>query len=230
MSRLATAPSWTSNSAWPVCRMPDRPAMRRQRSRASAASAGLPSGLPLNSSSESAPMTSASVSCLATAAALAAASSATCSATAGRPDGRLVDLADHDLGREPGLAEQGETGGGGRGKHEPAVGLMRTVPPRASRRARAAARAGGRRRRTPTRRPASDGGGLGAGTARRRRRSARRAPRPWARPSRTRSNGCRPEWGPGGSPRSDDGAAPRESGDGTWPRCRPEGCTTMSSS
>ena len=132
--------------------------MRCQRSRASAASAGLPSGLPWNSSSESAPMTRASVSRLATAAALAAASSATCSATRGA---RTVDsstLLTTTSGARPAWRSSDSRAGEAEASTSRRSMLTRTSRRRASRRGRAGAAAGGRRRRTPTRRPASDDG------------------------------------------------------------------------
>ena len=131
MSRLATAPSRTSNSAWPVCSTPERPAIRCQRSRASAASAGLPSGLPRNSSSESAPMTRASVSRLATAAALAAASRATCSATRGAWTADSSTSLTTTSGARPAWRSSDSRAGDGRGQDEPAVARSREPPGRA---------------------------------------------------------------------------------------------------
>ena len=49
----------TSIRQWPVCSTPCRPRIRRQRSTASAASAGLPRISPSNASTESQPSTSA---------------------------------------------------------------------------------------------------------------------------------------------------------------------------
>ena len=45
-----------------------------------------------------------------------------------RAHGRLVDLADHDLRREAGLAQQRQPGRGRRGQHEPAVEAHEVLP------------------------------------------------------------------------------------------------------
>ena len=109
MSRPTTAPSCTSKSACPVCRIPERPLIRRHWSRASAASAACP-GLAGEPSRESAPMPSAWDSRFATSDALAAASRATCSATRGADRRSSTPLTTTSGARPPGAAARAGLG------------------------------------------------------------------------------------------------------------------------
>src|SRR3954462_3387087 len=232
MSRLTIAPSRTSKSACPVCSTPERPAMRRQRSRASAASAGLPSGLPWNSSRESAPITIASVSRLATSAALAAASNVTCSATRGAVCADSSTSPTTTSGASPACRSSDNRAGDA----EASTRLLSEKLTHTSRRpanhpAPAAAGAGARGRRTPTRRPAWAGAATGAGPAPPPRLSVRPAPRPTAPPGRRAGTAAPPVVGRKGreGPR-DRGTRPLQAGRGRHLVAVDVRGTTMSSS